>query len=78
MTISSKVADPKFTITQAAAVIGISRAQVSNLLNSGELGYYHVGGRRIIGESHLQEYLSLSERKSTVKAFIEHSSIEAP
>ena len=50
---------------EAADVIGISRAQVSNLLNSGKLGYYQVGGRRIIGERHLQEYLSIAERRST-------------
>jgi excisionase family DNA binding protein len=68
MSTSSKVAEPKFTITKAAAVIGISRTQVSKLLDSGKLGYYQVGGRRIVGEGHLQEYLSLAERRSTVKA----------
>jgi len=68
MSISSKVAEQKFSITKAAIVIGISRMQVSKLLNSGQLGYYQVGGRRIIGESHLQEYLSLAERRSTVLA----------
>ena len=68
MSISSKVAEPKFSITKAAAVIGISRGQVSNLLNTGKLGYYQVGGRRVIGEGHLQEYLSLAERQSIVKA----------
>jgi excisionase family DNA binding protein len=67
MSISSKVADPKFSITKAATIIGISRGQVSKLLDDGKLGYYQVGGRRIIGESHLQEYLSLAERRSTVK-----------
>jgi excisionase family DNA binding protein len=68
MSISSNVAERKFTITKAATVIGISRTQVSKLLDNGKLGYYQVGGRRIIGESHLQEYLSLAERRSTVKA----------
>jgi excisionase family DNA binding protein len=68
MSISSKVAEPKFSITKAATVIGISRSQVRNLLNSGKLGYYQVGSRRIIGEGHLQEYLSFAERRSTVKA----------
>jgi excisionase family DNA binding protein len=65
MSISTTVAEPKFTITKAAAVIGISRAQVSNRLNSGKLRYYQVGGRRIIGERHLQEYLSAAERRPT-------------
>ena len=68
MSISSKVAEQKFSITKAATVIGVSRTQVRNLLNNGKLGYYQVGSRRIIGESHLQEYLSLAERRSTVKA----------
>lgn len=65
MSTSSKVAEPKFSITKAAAVIGISRSQITKLLNSGKLGYYQVGGRRIVGESHLQEYLSVAERRST-------------
>ncbi len=68
MSISSKVAEPKFSITKAATIIGISKSQVRNLINSGKLGYYQVGSRRIIGEGHLQEYLSLAERRSTVKA----------
>jgi excisionase family DNA binding protein len=67
MSISSKVAEPKFSITKAATIIGISKSQVRNLINSGKLGYYQVGSRRIIGEGHLQEYLSLAERRSTVK-----------
>ena len=68
MSSSSKVAEPKFSITKAATIIGISKSQVRNLINSGKLGYYQVGNRRIIGEGHLQEYLSLAERRSTVKA----------
>lgn len=68
MSISSKVAEAKFSIAKAATVIGISKTQVRNLINSGKLGYYQVGSRRIIGEGHLQEYLSLAERRSTVKA----------
>lgn len=68
MSVSSKVTEAKFSITRAATIIGVSRTQVRNLLNSGKLGYYQVGSRRIIGEGHLQEYLSLAERRSTVKA----------
>lgn len=68
MSIASKVAEPKFSIAKAATVIGISKSQVRKLINSGKLGYYQVGSRRIIGEGHLQEYLSLAERRSTVKA----------
>jgi hypothetical protein len=42
MSVSSKVTEPKFSITKAATIIGISRTQVRNLLNSGKLGYYQV------------------------------------
>jgi hypothetical protein len=38
------------------------------LLDAGKLGCYQVGSRRIVAESHLQEFLSLAERKATVKA----------
>ena len=68
MSISSEVAEPKFSIAKAATVIGISKSHVRNLINSGKLGYYQVGSRRIVGEGYLQEYLSLAERRSTVKA----------
>jgi excisionase family DNA binding protein len=68
MSVSSKVTEPKFSVTKAATIIGVSKTHVRNLLNSGKLGYYQIGSRRIIGECHLQEYLSLAERKSTAKA----------
>jgi excisionase family DNA binding protein len=68
MSVSSKVTEPKFSITKAAIIIGVSKTHVRNLINSGKLGYYQIGSRRIIGECHLQEYLSLAERRSTVKA----------
>lgn len=68
MSLSPKVAELKFSIAKAATIIAISKSQVRNLVNSGKLGYYQVGSRRIIGEGHLQEYLSLAERKSTAKA----------
>ncbi len=64
---SSKGTEPKFCIDKVAEVIGVHRATVSRLMESGKLGYYQVGDRRIVGERHLEEYLSLAERKAKVK-----------
>ena len=63
-----KTSEPKFSIDRVAEVIGVHRATVSRLMNSGKLGYYQVGDRRIVGEKHLEEYLSLAERKAKVKS----------
>ena len=65
---ASKTTEQKFSIARVAQVIGVHPATVSRLMDSGKLGYYQVGSRRIIGECHLQEYLSLAERRSTVRA----------
>ncbi len=64
---SSKATEPKFSIEKVAEVIGVHRATVSRLMDSGKLGYYQVGDRRIVGEGHLEKYLSLAERKSKAK-----------
>jgi len=66
---SPKVAEQKFSIDSVAKNMSTSRSTVERLMDSGKLGYYRVGRRRIIGEGHLQEYLSLAERKSTEDAF---------
>jgi excisionase family DNA binding protein len=60
---SPKVAEKKYSINQAAKAIGISPSGVRLLLNNKKLGYYQSGKRKLIGEGHLQEYLSLAERK---------------
>lgn len=63
---SSKATEPKFSINKVAEVIGVHRATVSRLMDSGKLGYYQVGDRRIVGAGHLEQYLSLAERKAKV------------
>jgi len=65
MVASPKVAEKKYSINQAAMAIGISPSGVRLLLNNKRLGYYQSGKRRLVGESHLQEYLSLAERKAS-------------
>ncbi len=65
---SSKAAEPKYSISRVAAVIGVHRATVSRLMSTGKLGYYQVGDRKIVGEAHLEQYLVLAERKAKVKS----------
>lgn len=62
---SPKVAEQKFSIDTVAKNLSINRSTVERLIGSGKLGYYQVGRRRIIGESHLKEYLSLAEHQAT-------------
>ena len=62
---SPKVAEKKYSIGQAAMALGISPSGVRLLLNNKKLGYYQSGKRKLIGEGHLQEYLSLAERKAS-------------
>lgn len=62
---SSKITEKKFSIEEAAAIIGISPSGVRLLLDNKKLGYYQSGKRRIIGESHLTEYLTKIECNKT-------------
>ena len=62
---SPKGVEKKYSIKQAAVAIGISQSGVRLLLDNRKLGYYQSGTRRIIGESHLDNYLSLIERNNT-------------
>jgi len=62
---SPKVAEQKFSIDSVAKNMSTSRSTVERLMDSGKLGYYQVGRRRIIGESHLEKYFSLIEREAT-------------
>ena len=64
----SKTTEPKYSIAKVAAVIGVHRATISRLMSTGKLGYYQVGDRKVVGEAHLEQYLSLAERKATVKS----------
>jgi excisionase family DNA binding protein len=65
---SSKITERKFSIEESAAIIGISPSGVRLLLDNKKLGYYQSGKRRIIGESHLTEYLTKIERNKTKTA----------
>jgi excisionase family DNA binding protein len=53
-----KITERKLSVDEVAEAIGVYRRTVTRLLDSGKLGYYQVGDRRIVGASHLQLYLS--------------------
>lgn len=61
-----KTTEPKFSMEKVAELIGVHPSTVSRLMNSCKLGYYQIGRRRIVGESHLQQYLSLAKREAKV------------
>ncbi|MGH9929913.1 MAG: hypothetical protein ACREA9_11920 [Pyrinomonadaceae bacterium] len=48
--------------------MGVHRTTILRLLDAGKLGCCQFGDRRIVAESHLQEFLLLAERKATVKS----------
>lgn len=64
---SKRATEEKFSMKQAATLIGVHVATVSRLLDSRKLGYYQVGARRVVGFAHLEEYLNLAERKAKAK-----------
>jgi excisionase family DNA binding protein len=65
---TSKVTEEKLSIARVAEVIGVHPATVSRLMDSGKLGYYQIGTRRLVGQNHLKQYLLLAERKAKVTA----------
>ena len=63
---TSKVTEQKLSIARVAEVIGVHPATVSRLMDSGKLGYYQIGSRRLVGQNHLKQYLLLAERRAKV------------
>jgi len=68
-TAPSRTAEQNFSIDQVAAKLCVNRSTVERLLYQGKLGYYQVGRRRIIGETHFRKYLTLIEHEATVDRF---------
>jgi excisionase family DNA binding protein len=60
-----RVGDPKYTVEEAAQLIGISPISVWREVKRGRLLCYRLCGGRVlrIGRSHIEEYLSKSEQK---------------
>ena len=52
-----------YSIDTVAELICVHRSTVERLLESRKLGFYQVGRRRVIGRTHLEQYLSEAERE---------------
>lgn len=50
-----------FTPVQTAKILGISRSQVYNLLNTGALHSVHIGRSRRIAQTHVQDFINSLE-----------------
>ena len=48
---------------EAAAMIGICRSTIYNLLRKGEIGYSQIGRRRVIPKENITEYLKKTKIK---------------
>lgn len=60
----SKVTEQKFSMGKVAELIRVHVSTVSRLMDSGKLGYYQIGRRRVVGAAHLEQYLSGAERQA--------------
>ena len=61
---TSKVTEQKFSMGKVAELIRVHVSTVSRLMDSGKLGYYQIGRRRVVGAGHLEQYLSGAERQA--------------
>ena len=62
----SKVTETKFSIKEVAQRFRVHATTIYRLMDNGKLGFYQIGRRRIVGESHIEQYLALAERKAKV------------
>ena len=53
----SKAMEQKFSMGKVAELIRVHVSTVSRLMDSGKLGYYQIGRRRVVGAGHLEQYL---------------------
>ena len=65
---SQYLLEKKYSIKEAATLIGISPSGVRRLLDTRKLGYYQSGRRRIIGEGDVRRYCALIHRVSPAEA----------
>jgi excisionase family DNA binding protein len=64
----TKATEAKFSIKEVAQRFRVHATTVYRLMDKGKLGFYQIGGRRIVGEGHIEQYLSFAERKAKVIA----------
>lgn len=62
--VASKATEQKFSMGKVAELIRVHVSTVSRLMDSGKLGYYQIGRRRVVGAGHLEQYLSGAERQT--------------
>jgi excisionase family DNA binding protein len=60
----------KYSMKAVAALLGVHVATISRLLSGSKLGYYQIGGRRVVGQTHLNDYLARAERQPINEAVI--------
>ena len=65
---TARATEQKFSMEKVAELIRVHVSTVSRLMDSGKLGYYQIGRRRIVGASHLEQYLSLAERQAKIRS----------
>ena len=51
-----------YSVTEAASSLGLSRSTVWNLMDRGELAYFHVGSRRLISASELDRFVAAAQQ----------------
>jgi excisionase family DNA binding protein len=56
--------DKCFNLTEAAALLGVSRTTAYREVRDGRLGYYVFRGQRRYGASHISEYQAARERRA--------------
>jgi excisionase family DNA binding protein len=63
--------EDRFSIDEAAQMIGISAISVRREIQRGRLGCYRICGGRVlrVGRSHIEEYLRRCEQASVEDAF---------
>ena len=59
----AKTLTAAFSIDAVAELICVHRSTVERLLESRKLGFYQIGRRRVISQTHLNEYLAQVERE---------------
>jgi excisionase family DNA binding protein len=64
LVLTSKATEQKFSMWKVAQLIRVHVSTVSRLMDSGKLGYYQIGRRRVVGAGHLEQYLSGAERQA--------------
>lgn len=65
------VPDKYFSVAQIADKFNFRIEEVEKLLNKGILTYYTVGGRKLVRESDLNEFLQIKKTEKTMYSFVE-------